>query len=152
MRRKCPVVIALLSAFLIFVGSVTFLLHLFQAALPQGSFDYVSSRCGATGYIARHFGLAGLRVELATIGLVLATIGIGLWRLLPWARTALIWLSCVAIFSVVEQMVEMRVAHPCDSIDMIAAAGGVFLLFYCSRTTIKDTFLPPAITNPTSTI
>jgi len=63
-RKRRPLIVTLLSVFLIFVGGITFLLHLFDANISRELLDYVSSQCGVTGYISRRFGITALRVEL----------------------------------------------------------------------------------------
>src|SRR5258708_35270862 len=104
--RKRPFIVALLSVFLIFVGGVTFLVLLFNGDFPKELVNYLLSQCGVTGFVGRHFGIAGLKAELAPTGLALAIIGVGLWRLSPWARTAIIIVSCVEICLAIEQVVE----------------------------------------------
>ncbi len=144
--RKRPFIVALLSVFLIFVGGVTFLVLLFNGDFPKELVNYLLSQCGVTGFVGRHFGIAGLKTELAPTGLALAIIGVGLWRLSPWARTAIIIVSCVEICLAIEQVVEMRLTHSCSYVDLTPVFVGPLLLFYFSRKQIKQTFRPTLAT------
>jgi len=142
LMRKRPLIVALLSGFLILVGGGTFLGLVFNGDVSKESLDYLLSQCGVTGFVARHFGIAGLKAELAPIGLVLAMIGIGLWRLSPWARTAIIVVICVDISSAIEQLFEMHFTHSCSYVDLTSAFLGPLLLLYFLRKKIKQIFRP----------
>jgi hypothetical protein len=119
-------------------------------ALPFGVFrnpssqqiSFLASQCGLTGLLVRHFGPTAWEWEAAVTYLLLGVIGVGLWRLLPWARTGVIVLSILEILSGIELTIEFLYAHLCLSVDMIGAIGGAILLWYFSRTKIKQIFLP----------
>lgn len=140
MKRKRPLFVTLLSPFLIFTGGVTSLVLLFNGPISVES--DLSSQCGVTGAVWRQFGLPGLRAELAPLSLLMAITGIGLWRMLPWARTVILLVSCVEMGSATEQLIEMRLKHSCSYIDLTSAFFSALLLLYFSRKKIKHMFRP----------
>jgi hypothetical protein len=141
MKPKRPLIITLLSAFLLFVGFAG-LLVLFSKEYSKESLDYLASQCGVTGSVVRHFGMTGWNAEAASFSLVAAVTGVGLWRLLSWARTAIMVVSCLEIYSGIEQTVEMHLTRSCSSVDLTSVFVGPQLLLDSSRKKIKQIFRP----------
>jgi hypothetical protein len=102
----------------------------------------MSAKYGLLAYIAREFGETELRAALAAWCLVLFMIGIGLWRMMPWARTAMITISILTICSGAENLLEYRLdQHIEKSLDFTDVLLVCFFLYYFSRSKIKDRFL-----------
>jgi hypothetical protein len=100
----------------------------------------LSGECGVTGALWRHYGVAGLWAEILPLGLVSAITGIGLWRLLPWARTAVIVLCWLELAEAVEQVIEALLARTCTSLTLSSAPVALVILLYFSRQKIKQLF------------
>jgi len=82
--------------------------------------------------------MTGWNAEAVSFSLIAAVTGVGLWRLLPWARTAIMVVSCFEICSGIEQIVEMHVTRSCSSVDLTSAFVGALVLLYFSRKKIKQ--------------
>ena len=141
MKTKRPIIITLLSVFLVFVCGGTVLVLLF-GNFPKESVDYLLSQRRLTGFVGRHYGVVGLKAELAPLCLLLVITGVGLWRLLPWARTAIMVVSCLEICSEIEQIVEIHLTRSSGFVDLTSAFAGALLLLYFSRKKIKHIFRP----------
>jgi len=144
MRKKRPIVVTFLSACLIFWGVVGFLLLTFNHRISI-EMD-LSADCGITGSIWRNFGVPGLRVEMAPLCLSAAIVGIGLLRLLSWARTALMLACCVDVVLAIVAMLEMLWKRSCTSVTFTSAFFSALVFVYFARKKIKILFasLPAA--------
>jgi uncharacterized membrane protein (DUF2068 family) len=149
MKAKRPLIITLLSVFLMFVG-FTGLLVLLSNGYSTEHLDYLASQCGVTGAVVRHFGMTGWNAEAASFSLIAAIIGVGLWHLSPWARTATVVVSGLEICSGIALVVEMRYTRSCSSVDLTSAFLGAVLILYFSRKKINQIFRPTLANVPTS--
>jgi len=138
MQKKRPFIIACLSICLMFFG-LSFPIFLFNS-YSQQQLDFVGSQCGITAFLVRHFGGPALAVGAALFFLSMGTIGFGLWRLLPWARDAIIAVSFLGVCSGVEQLIEFKYAHSCRSVDFTGSLLSGVLLYYFSRPKMKQEF------------
>jgi hypothetical protein len=66
--------------------------------------------------------------------------GFGLWRLLPWARNAIIAASFLGVCSGIERLIEFRYAHTCRSVDLTNTLLSSALLYYFARPRVKQVF------------
>jgi len=108
---------------------------------PQESIELVSSQCGLGAFLVRHFGAAALASEGALLFLTMGIVGVGLWRLLPWGRAAMMLVSFLVGCSVVEQIIEFAVrtgSH--DFVDLIPLILSGLSLYYFSRPKVKLVF------------
>jgi hypothetical protein len=139
MQQKRPFIIACLSICLMFFGLSLFPIFLFNP-YSQEQLDFVGSQCGVTAFVVRHFGGPALAVGAALFFLSMGTIGFGLWRLLPWAGDAIIAVSFVGVCSGVEQLIEFKYSHSCRSVDFTGSLLSGVLLYYFSRSKMKQVF------------
>jgi hypothetical protein len=138
MQKKRPFVITFLSICLMFSG-LSFPIFLFTP-YSQEQLNYVGSQCGITAFLVRHFGAQAMGVVAALFFLTMGTIGFGLWRLLLWARDAMIAVSFLGICSGVEQLIEFKYSHSCRSVDLTGFILSGALLYYFSRPKVKQVF------------
>jgi hypothetical protein len=104
--------------------------------------QYHEREIRALGLYRKRIGETELRAALAALCLVLLMIGIGLWRMMPWARTAMITISILTICSGAENLLEYRLdQHIEKSLDFTDVLLVCFFLYYFSRSKIKDRFL-----------
>jgi hypothetical protein len=140
-RKRRTLIITLISIFHILAGGIGILFCSF-GSLTQKNVNTMSAKYGLLAYIAREFGETELRAALAAWCLVLFMIGIGLWRMMPWARTAMITISILTICSGAENLLEYRLdQHIEKSLDFTDVLLVCFFLYYFSRSKIKDRFL-----------
>ena len=98
--------------------------------------------------LVRHFGAAALSAENEVLSLAAGITGIGLWRLLPWARNAVIVFSLLTILSGTEQVFEQHSSHLCHSVDLIGVLVCCVILVYFWRPKIRQVFQPTLPTVP----
>jgi hypothetical protein len=122
-----------------FFGLSLFTILLFNGYSHE-QLDFVGSQCGITAFLVRHFGGPALAVGAALFCLSMGTIGFGLWRLLPWARDAIIAVSFLGVCSGVEQFIEFKYGHSCRSVDFTGSLVSGVLLYYFSRSKMKQVF------------
>jgi len=138
MSRKRPILVSLVSLVLMFVG----------LGLPLGLFSkhsaeqlgYLASQCGLTGYIVRRFGPSSWEIEAALVYLTFGVIGVGLWRMLAWARTMIIVFSIIDILLAIERTTEFFWVRSCRSVGVTDALASAVLLCYFSRSKIRQAF------------
>jgi len=138
MKRKRPLFTACLSLFLMLLG-LAFPIFLLKP-YSQEQVSFVTSQCGLTSFLVRHFGVVALSTENALISLTAGVLGIGLWRLLSWARNTVIVISLVIILSGMEQVVELHSTHLCRSVDLTGALICSALLLYFWRPRMHEIF------------
>ena len=138
MKRKRPFIISCCSICLMFSG-LLFPLFLFNS-YSQEQLNFVTSQCGITAFLVRHFGGQATEAGVALFFLSMGIIGLGLWRLLLWARDAMIVVSFLGVCSGVEQFIEFKYSHSCRSVDFIGFLLSSALLYYFSRPTLKQVF------------
>src|SRR5712692_5457678 len=148
-KRKRPLFVTFLSAFLIFWGGGIFLALLFNS--PISIEMDLSNECGVTGAVWRSFGLAGLRALIAPLCVGTAITGIGLWRLLPWARTVFMVLCGLDVCLAIGATVEMFWKRSCTSVTFSSAFLCALLLFYFSRKKIKALYRPFPMSSESAT-
>jgi hypothetical protein len=139
MQNKRPLIITCLSILLMMFFGLGFPIFLFKR-YPQESVDFVASQCGLTAFLARHYGVEALSAAAALFSLAAGVIGFGLWRLLPWARVAMIVVSFSAVCSGIEQLIEFKCTHSCRSVDLTSLLVFGVLLYYFSRPKIRQVF------------
>jgi hypothetical protein len=77
---------------------------------------------------------------MAPVCLAAAIIGIGLWRLLPWARAAFMVFCGLDVCFAIAATIELFLKRSCTSATWSSAFFSVLFLFYFSRRKIKDRF------------
>jgi hypothetical protein len=140
MKSKRPFLVTLLSAFLIFGFAVTVLLLAFNT--PISIETDLAAQCGVTRSLWRNFGMDGLRAEFVVLGLGGGIVGVGLWRLRPWARTAVMAFCLFEVSIELAGAVELYWKHSCTSNDMTGAFLSIFFLLYFLRKKIKAIYCP----------
>ena len=139
MQKKRPLVVTCVSLLLLLFG-LSFPIFLFSR-YPQESIEFVKSQCGLTAFLVRHFGGQALATENALLAIGSGILGLGLWRLLPWSRVAIITVSSVAIVLGVVELIQFKISHSCSSVGLIGFAISGALLYYFSRAKVKQVFV-----------
>ena len=139
-KRRRTLIVSIISVFQILFGGIGFLASLFGSIIQQGS-ESGGSQYGFFAFIAREFGERELRAAIAGCCLIFFITGVGLWKMLPWARAAMIALSIISICSLAERVLEFRLdQRPTKSLDFSDTLVALLLLAYFLRPKIKERF------------
>ena len=118
---------------------LAFPIALFQA-IPQSQVDLVAAQCGVTAFLVRQFGGSYLQGWVCFSALVIGATGIGLWRMRPWARRAMIVISCFAVLTAIEELTEFFCTHGCRQAEFSSELICGIFLWYFLRRKIKRAF------------
>ena len=139
MSRKRPHIITGISLYLMLCG-LMFPIFVFVPTTEE-SVEFVAAQPGMAGFIGRHLGAAGMASASALMMLGMGIVGVGLWRLSPWARKAMIVVSALAVCSGIEWVIESALLRHFFDV------GGVFALiifslplWYFSRSKVRRVF------------
>ena len=118
-------------------------------SLTHRQVDAISSQYRFFAFVTREFGETGMRAASAAYCLSLLIIGVGLWRMLPWARTAEIVVSLLTLCSFALRILEYRLdPRSQKAVDLTDVLFAGLVFFYLCRSKIRGQFLgqPSAIT------
>ena len=149
MKPKRPLLVTLASLILMLLGLGGFVALLLNGYSGEQQ-HFVASQCGIAGFVAKRFGSAGWNAYAGGIYFLAAITGLGLWRLLPWARTTVIVFSLLTICSGIVQSVQVFYTHTCTSADLTMPLLSCVLLGYFARKKIRCVFFRP-LNEPTVT-
>lgn len=137
-RQKRPKIITAVAGWLIVCSVVGVVV--FSLTIPR--VDAIQTDGEQAGWIVDHLGRSGLLTITLIVYLCAGSTGVGLWRLRPWGRQAIILISAalVAVSVVLCSITAVR-AHALDANAAILAIVFGWPLYYFNRPKIRNLFL-----------
>lgn len=137
-RQKRPKIITALAGWFIICSIVGALV--FSVTIPR--VDAIQADGEQARWVVDHLGRSGLLAITLIVYLCAGSTGVGLWRLRPWGRQAILLISAalVAVSLVVGSITAIR-AHALDANAVILAIVFGWPLYYFNRPKIKNLFV-----------